>query len=112
MTESELIDLYSLYRWNTAFSIFKLPTKDLHKNKNADFSLKGETTWMFGNVNNWDNFSLNRLNLSLTFYYHPKFLEDIGLFAQIYHGMDYYNIYFNHQISILRFGIMTDKLRF
>ncbi len=67
---------------------------------------------MFGELNNWDNFSLNRLNLSLTFYYHPKFLEDIGLFTQIYHGMDYYNIYFNHQITVFRLGIMTEKLRF
>ena len=68
--------------------------------------------WMFGTVNNWESYSANRLNLKLTLYYHPNFLEDIGFFAQIYHGMDYYNIYFNHQISVLRFGIMTEKLRF
>ena len=54
----------------------------------------------------------NRFNLSLTFYYHPNILEDIGLFAQIYHGMDYYNIYFNRKPDIIRFGIMTEKLRF
>ena len=107
----ELDGIYSKYRWNNIVSFFKLPN-DYKGKKKASISLKGEFTWMFGDVNDWEAFSLNRLNLKLTFYYHPKFLEDIGFFAQIYHGMDYYNIYFNHQISVLRFGIMTEKLRF
>lgn len=112
-TMEEMDGMYSLYRWNTLFSIFRLPPKSNQSNKkNASISIKGQATWMFGVLNNLDGFSLDRLNLSFTFYYHPKFLEDIGLFAQIYHGMDYYNIYFNHQIDIIRFGIMTEKLRF
>jgi hypothetical protein len=107
----ELDGIYSKYRWNNVLSFFKLPN-DYKDNKRASISLKGELTWMFGEVNDWEALSLNRLNLKFTFYYHPKFLEDIGFFAQIYHGMDYYNIYFNHQISVIRFGIMTEKLRF
>lgn len=113
LTNTSLHGIYGLYRWNTIFSIFKLPkSSKQEKRKKASISLKGETNWMFGDLNDWDTFSLNRLNLSFTFYYHPKFLEDIGLFAQVYHGMDYYNIYFNHQISVIRFGIMTEILRF
>ena len=108
LTIDELHGIYSLYRRNTIFSIFKLPSD---KN-NVNFSIKGKSTWMFGNINQWKDFSLDRLNLSLSIFYHPKFLEDIGLFAQIYHGMDYYNIYFDHKISVIRFGIMTEKLRF
>jgi len=104
----ELDGIYSKYRWKNIISFFKLPN---NSNK-ATISLKGEFMWMFGAVNDWEAYSANRLNLKLTLYYHPKFMEDIGFFAQIYHGMDYYNIYFNHQISILRFGIMTEKLRF
>ncbi len=109
LTADELIGLYSLYRWNTQFSIFKISKEN---SKKSTISLKGKTNWMFDDINNWDFFSLDRLNLSFTFFYHPKFLEDIGLFAQIYYGMDYYNIYFNHQITVLRFGIMTEKLKF
>ncbi|MBT3385570.1 MAG: hypothetical protein HN778_07675 [Prolixibacteraceae bacterium] len=113
LTVEELNGIYSLYRWNTIFSIFRMPpNSNQKKKKNASISLKGQSIWMFGEYNNLDNFSLDRLNLSLTFYYHPKFLEDIGLFAQIYHGMDYYNMYFDHQIDVIRFGIMTEKLRF
>ena len=112
-TMEELDGMYSMYRWNTIFSIFKLPpNSNQNKKKNASISLKGQATWIFGELNNLNGFSLDRLNLSLTLYYHPKFLEDIGFFAQLYHGMDYYNIYFNHKLDIIRFGIMTEKLRF
>ncbi len=113
LTEEELSEIYSMYRWNSTISIFKIPqNSSVNNKKKASISIKAQSTWMFGNVNNWNTFSLDRLNLSLTFYYHPKFLEDIGFFTQIYHGMDYYNIYFNHKINVIRFGIMTEKLRF
>ncbi len=109
----ELEGIYSKIRWHGTFSIYKLPPKTNQNIKNkADISLKGESTWMFGELNDWDWASLNRLNLTFTFYFHPKFLEDIGLFAQYYHGSDYYNIYFSHRLEILRFGLMTETLRF
>ncbi|MGE0090160.1 MAG: hypothetical protein AB7S50_11890 [Bacteroidales bacterium] len=109
----ELDGIYSKYRWHTAFSIFKLPSQNIHNTiKKAEISIKGEATWMFGELNNWSDASLNRLNLSLTLFYHPKFLEDLGLFVQYYHGSDYYNMYFNHSLDVIRFGLMTEKLRF
>jgi hypothetical protein len=109
----ELEGIYSMYRWHNAISIFKLPTKEtISTMNNADISIKGEATWMFGDLNQWNTLSADRLNLSLTFFYHPKFLEDIGLFVQYYHGSDYYNMYFGHRLDVLRFGLMTEKLRF
>ena len=109
----ELEGIYSRYRWHNAVSIFKLPAKDSRSTKNnADISIKGEATWMFGDVNDLNAISAERLNLSLTIYYHPKFLEDIGLFVQYYHGSDYYNMYFGHRLDVIRFGLMTEKLRF
>jgi len=111
--EKELEGIYSKYRWHNTFSIFKLPSKGTQStNKKAAISVKGEATWMFGDFNHWKVGSLDRLNLKFTIYYHPNFLEDIGLFVQLYHGMDYYNIYFNHKLNIIRFGLMTEKLRF
>ncbi len=110
---NELEGVYSTVRWHNAFSIFKLFNKNIDtKLRHATISINGETIWMFGKLNSWEITSINRLNLNFIFYYHPKFLEDIGLFISYYHGMDYYNISFNHQIDVLRFGIMTDKLRF
>jgi len=109
----ELEGKYSKVRWHNTVSFFKLPVMENQNiRKKAKISLKGEFIWMFGDMNNWNTLSSNRLNLKFTFYYHPRLFEDIGFFAQVFHGMDYYNIYFNHQLDVIRFGIMTEKLRF
>lgn len=109
----DLNGIFSPVRWHNTFSIFKIANniKD-YKQCSADISLKAEATWMFGSFNEWGIASINRLRLSFTFYYHPRFLEDVGLFVQYYQGLDYYNMSFNHQLYVLRFGIMTEKLRF
>lgn len=112
-TAKELTGKYSTVRWHNTISMFKIPvTENKNSRRKARISLKGETTWLFGRVEDWNNFSSKRLNVRLTFYYHPNFLEDIGFFVQAFHGMDYYNIYFNHHLDVIRFGIMTEKLRF
>lgn len=109
----EMQGKYSGLRWHNTFMAYKLPmNEDSSKSHKANFSLKAETTLMLDNINNQDTFDIKRLNASLTFYYHPKFLEDIGLFVQFYHGEDYYNIYFTRQIDVIRFGLMTEILRF
>jgi hypothetical protein len=108
----ELRGLYSGFRWHNTFTAFKIPVGNNEKDKRASISLKLETIWMADDINNWNTFDLNRLNAGITFYYHPKFLSEIGFFVQYYHGLDYYNIYFQHQIDVIRFGIMTDILRF
>jgi len=110
--QDELQGIYSGLRWHNAFTSFKFPLNSSKKQGKAKFSLKAETIFMLDNYNDLNMFNLNRINAKLTFYYHPKFLEDIGFFVQFYHGMDYYNIYFDHQISVIRFGIMTEILRF
>ncbi len=108
----ELQGQYSGLRWHNTFSAFKLPFVKSNNDDNPNFSLKVETSLMLDNYNDLNAFDLDRLNASLTFYYHPKFLEDIGLFVQFYHGMDYYNIYFQEKLDVIRFGIMTEILRF
>ncbi len=108
----EIRGMYSGLRWHNTFSAFKIPVGNSDTKKRAQISLKLETMIMLDDINGWDTFESERFNLGFTFYYHPKFLEEIGFFVQYYHGMDYYNIYFNHQIDVLRFGIMTDILRF
>jgi hypothetical protein len=107
----EMRGQYSGLRWHNSFTSFKFPLKN-DDNGKAKFSLKAETILMLDNFNDLDFFDVNRFNASLTFYYHPKFLEDIGLFVQLYHGKDYYNINYEHQMSIIRFGLMTEILRF
>lgn len=113
LADSDLNGLYSFYRWHFMFSLFKLPAeRAMRNNRKANFSLEGKMTWMFGEVKNWDAVSFDRISASIRFFYHPRFLEDVGLFLQFYHGPDYYNIYFTHQLNVIRFGIMTETLRF
>lgn len=107
----ELKGEFSGLRWHNSFTSFKFPLNN-DENDRANFSLKAETMLLLDNFNDLDIFDLDRINANLTFYYHPKFLQDIGLFIQIYHGYDYYNIYFKRRLSIIRFGIMTEILRF
>jgi len=109
----ELEGLYSMVRWHNGVSIYKIPLgKQKHNKTRARISLKANAMWMFGDINGWEQLSLDHLNVDLTFYYHPSFFEDIGLFIQIFNGMDYYNIYFNHRIEVIRFGLMTEILKF
>ena len=103
---------FSRYRWHNEFSAFKLPRKGEMDKQKAAISLDFKTTWFFGNLPETPDFSLDRLQASLTFSYYPKFLEEIGLFVQLYNGKDYYNVYFDENRSMIRFGFMTDKLRF
>ena len=106
---------YGMVRMNAKFSIFKIPVYkgDDEGKKKAHFSIKGMGQWMFGELNGWSPGSFKRMNVSLALYFHPKFFEDIGFFTQFYHGLDYYNVYyFGPQITVWRFGLMTDKLRF
>lgn len=113
MVDKPLHGRYSRFRWNNAFSVFRLPADEAsNTTKRPVLSLKGETTWMFGDYDNLSTFSPERLNFGLTFYYHPNFLEEIGFFVRYYHGSDYYNIHFDHRLDVLRFGIMTEKLSF
>lgn len=107
----ELEGQYSGLRWHNAFTSYKLPFQKNASKKRPNLSLKIDTTLMLDNYNDLDFIDLDRINASVTLYYHPKFLEDIGFFVQFYHGMDYYNIYFNEQIDVIRFGMMTKILK-
>lgn len=108
----ELEGSYSGLRWHNAFTAFKIPFGNSRNSNRPHFSVKFETMLMLDQYNDLDILDADRINAGLTFYYHPQFLEDIGLFVQFYHGMDYYNIYFQHQLDVIRFGILTEILRF
>lgn len=109
---NDLRGKYSGLKWHNSFIAYKLPLAFGGSNRKSRFSIKAETSWMFDSINDWEVFDIKRWNGMLTMYYHPNFLEDIGFFIRFYHGMDYYNIYFDHRISYIQFGLMTEILRF
>ncbi|MCF8347177.1 MAG: phospholipase A [Bacteroidales bacterium] len=96
----EMDGKYSMVRWHNALSIYKIPLHQKQEmQKTPSISMKAEAMWMFGKVNDWSAMETDRLNLNFTFFYHPSFLEDIGLFVEFYSGVDYYNIYFNEKVE-------------
>jgi hypothetical protein len=110
---AELEGLFSTLRWHSSFSVFKLNRKsDVTTKSKASFSIKGKTSVLFGEVSNWKALDKKRLEMSLTLSYYPTGLEDIGLFVSIFRGRDYYNIYFDKQLSLISFGFVTEILRF
>lgn len=110
---AELNGLFSTLRWHSSFSVFKLYGRgDMDKKSKLQFSIKGKISILFGDVSNWKSFDRKRLETSLTIAYYPPSLEDIGLFISIYRGRDYYNIYFDKQLSLISFGFVTELLRF
>jgi len=111
-SSKELEGIYSKYRWHNMFTIFKLASDCPDQTKRAHLSVKAELTWLFGQMGQTDSFSFDRINSSLGFYYYPKFLVDVGLFVQYYRGHDYYNMYFSRILNVVRFGIVTETVRF
>ncbi len=105
--------LYSMFRLKSSFAVFKISENQKYKKKKkAGFSMRVDTEWMFGDIYTWSTHTIDRFNIRFQAFYAPKFLEDIGFFMELYHGQDYYNIYFNQQLDVIRFGLMTEKLRF
>lgn len=104
----ELEGMYSFYRWNNAFRIFRFPVGG----NNQYIQSKIETTWLFGTLNDANLFDLSkRLNFSFTLNYHPKVLTDVSLFANFYSGMDYYNMHFSRRLTVFRIGIQAFTLK-
>lgn len=69
-------------------------------------------TWIIDNRSPERNYDLSKqFDFSFRVAYHPKLLNDISLFAEYYYGQDYYNIYFNHEISVFRIGLMASNFR-
>ena len=112
-TIPELRHRYSPLRWQAAMSVYKNPfAKRVERHNKSQLSVTAKASWMFGEVDDWQTFDSDRLTVDLTFNLHPGFFEEIGFFINIYYGMDYYNIYFNQHLEIIRFGIMTEGLKF
>lgn len=113
LVADELNGRYSRFRWHNTVTVMKLPYPDDNANeKRLRLSFRGELVWQAGSYNDLPHLSTARINMSATMFYHPGFLEDLGLFTTFYHGNDYYNIYFNRRIGAIRFGLMTQNLYF
>jgi hypothetical protein len=108
LTQKQILGSYSLYRWNNHIIITTSPEFFNNKGK---LMLDARINWLFGNMNDWSILESKRLNLDISLFYIPPYLNEVGFFIKYYQGMDYYNIYYDHHLSMFRFGIMAHVLR-
>jgi hypothetical protein len=113
---------YGRFRMNMEFQSITVPWRIIRmsdyndwdnvaqlSNRYTTMRLAVKTSLIFGDKQNTPATDLlHRFNLSLTTSFRPARLNDLTLFVQYYYGQDYYNIYFNNTISVLRFGLQAD----
>jgi hypothetical protein len=113
----ELDKSFGYFRTYLDYKLYSIP---LFKGKRVGLSdffsrsrLELKTGWIFGNLseNPKGNFD-KRFVASATFIYSPKWFNQLGFFIQYYRGQDYYNIWYQDTLSVLRIGITADPLEF
>ncbi|MFA6335512.1 MAG: hypothetical protein WCX48_08160 [Bacteroidales bacterium] len=103
LMNSEIKSLYGRtrisYDYNTSINVSK------KSDSKSSLIQSIRVGWIAGKFDDAKAFDSERLSFCYTISYKPPFLEDIGIFAQYYYGQDYYNLYFNRTLKVLRFGI-------
>jgi hypothetical protein len=113
----ELEGRYGFFRLHNSISINRFSfgnVKSIFKNVSHTYDevprvqLNVETTWIFGERNEAKAFDLGeRFNLNLKIAFRPKALKDVSLFARLYSGEDYYNMFFYRRINFLQVGLQA-----
>lgn len=97
-------DFQSSFNLSKALRIFGNTSKN-STDHNAILSQSIRIGLIAGNITNVSTFDTKRLIFKYTISFKPSFLNDVTIFAQYYYGQDYYNIYFNRTLKLLRFGL-------
>jgi hypothetical protein len=113
LQDSNLNDTYGRLRFylNLQNNVNLTKLFRIHKQtyNNSNLSLKQSFSlgWISGNLTDTKTIDSKRLILQYTIAFKPAFLNDITLFAQYNYGQDYYNIYYNRSLNVVRFGIAS-----
>jgi len=112
--DENLDRLYGRYRtfldyqsqWNLSKTLRFLHS-DYFENNKVLLTNYFRVGYIGGNVINTKSFDLKRLIFRYTVTYKPAYFRDVSFFIQYYYGQDYYNIYFNRTLKVLRFGLIA-----
>jgi hypothetical protein len=78
--------------------------------QNSSFELK--TGWIFGEYNDYSLLDAShRMIIDLTYKYYPQWFDEIAFFVRFYSGQDYYNVYFEKQLTTLTCGITSNTIK-
>ena len=77
---------------------------------NKKFTMKQtfRMRWISGDLYKTKTIDSKRLILQYTVAFKPAFLNDVTLFVQYDYGQDYYNIYYNRSLNVVRIGIASN----
>jgi hypothetical protein len=75
-------------------------------------SLELKTGWIFGEYQDYGPVDAShRMIVDLTYKYYPGWFDEIAFFVRFYSGQDYYNVYFEKQLTTLTCGITSNTIK-
>ncbi len=75
-------------------------------------SIEVKSGWIFGALRGFSLLDVSkRLIVDLNYKYYPPWLDEIAFFVRFYSGQDYYNIYFEKQLTTLTVGITSSTIK-
>jgi hypothetical protein len=76
-------------------------------------SIEMKAGWIFGGFNNYRALDAShRLIVDINYKYYPPWFDEVSFFLRFYTGQDYYNVYFEKQLTMLTCGISTNTIKF
>jgi len=86
---------------------FRAVMSSKNKPKEFLFDQSIKLGWIADGLHGAKIIDKHRLLFNYTLSFKPFFFKDVNFFVHYYYGQDYYNIYFNRQISVIRFGLAS-----
>ena len=109
----ELDDTYGRFRYfldlQNNINLSKLFRVHRQTYNNQQILLKQSlhSGWIAGNLTDTKTIDSKRLLLQYRLSFKPAIFNDVSLFLQYDYGQDYYNIFYNRQLNVVRIGIAS-----
>jgi hypothetical protein len=114
--DPNLKNIYGFYRLFGTFGIggpWRVEKKDWVNRWLQNSRLELKSGWIFGPYRGYAPLEVSkRLIVDLLYKYYPPWFDEIALFVRFYSGQDYYNIYFERQLTNLTIGIRSNTIDF
>jgi hypothetical protein len=114
-SDHELKKIYGFYRVFATFG-FAGPWRQEKENWLNQWlqhsSIEFQTGWIFGALRGHSPADVSkRLIVDVNYKYYPTWFDEIAFFVRFYSGQDYYNIYFERQLTTLSVGITSNTFK-
>jgi hypothetical protein len=78
--------------------------------QNSSIEIKGG--WIFGGFRDYAALDVShRMIIDISYKYYPPWFEEMAFFVRFYTGQDYYNVYFEKQLTTVTVGITSNTIK-